>query len=203
MKKLETIVVAVAIGLVISVGAMAKGMSKEAYKAAEDRIEAEYKSDKANCDSLSGNAEDVCIAQAKGKEKIAKAELEATYEPTAKHRYQALIAKADADYAVANEKCDDKSGNDKDVCVKEAKAIQTSVKADAEEQLKTAQAKKDASEQSGTAASEAREESAEARQEATTDKLEANYAVAKEKCDALAGDAKASCLADAKAKYDQ
>jgi hypothetical protein len=34
------------------------------------------------------------------------------------------MAKVDADYAVAKEKCDDFSGNAKDVCVKEAKAAQ-------------------------------------------------------------------------------
>jgi len=50
---------------------------------------------------LSGNTKDICIAEAKGKEKVAKAELEARNEPTAKNRYDALIAKAEADYAVA------------------------------------------------------------------------------------------------------
>jgi hypothetical protein len=203
MKKLEIIPIAVVIGLVFSVGAMAQGLSKEGYKAAEDRIAAEYKSDKGNCDSLSGNAKDVCVVQAKGKENIAKANLEATYEPTAKHHYQALTAKAEADYAVAKEKCDAKSGNEKDVCVKEAKAVETSAKADAEKQMKTTQANQTASEKSGAAANNAREERAAARQEATTDKLDANYAVAKEKCDALEGDAKARCRADAKAKYGQ
>ena len=192
---------AATIGLVFNAAVMAQTMSKDAYKAAEDRIAAEYTSDKANCDSLSGNTKDICIAEAKGKEKVAKAELEARNEPTAKNRYNALIAKAEADYAVANEKCDEKTGNDKDICVKEAKAVETRVKADAEAQLKTSAANKAASEKSGEAGMKAKEEGTEARQEAATEKRDANYAVAKEKCDSLAGDAKDRCVDEAKAKY--
>ena len=37
----------------------------------------------------------------------------------------------EADYKVAMEKCDDKAGNLKDVCIKEAKAAMKSAKADA------------------------------------------------------------------------
>ena len=201
MNKLNMTAIAAAIGLVFSAGVMAQSMSKEAYKAAEDRIAAEYATDKANCDSLSGNTKDICIAEAKGKEKVANAELIARNEPTAKNRYNALIAKAEADYAVANEKCDEKTGNEKDICVKEAKAVETRVKADAEAQMKTSAATKAASEKSGEAGMKAKEEGTEARQEAATEKRDANYAVAKEKCDSLAGGAKDRCVDEAKAKY--
>jgi len=201
MNKLNITAIAAAIGLVFSAGVMAQNMSKEAYKAAEDRIAAEYTTDKAKCDPLSGNTKDICIAEAKGKEKVAKAELEARYEPTAKNHYKALVAKAEADYAVANEKCDDKLGNDKDICVKEAKAVKTRIEADAEAQLKTSEANKAASEKSTEAGVKARETGAEARQDAATDKRDADYAVAKEKCDSLASGAKERCVDEAKAKY--
>ncbi|CDH46177.1 MAG: hypothetical protein IPL59_25710 [Candidatus Competibacteraceae bacterium] len=201
MNKLNMTAIAAAIGLVFSAGAMAQNMSKDAYKAADDLIAAEYTTDKAKCDPLSGNPKDICIAEAKGKEKVAKAELEARYEPTAKNHYKALVAKAEADYAVANQKCDDKSGNDKDVCVKEAKAVKTRIEADAEAQMKTSDANRAASEKSAEAGMKARVEGAEARQEATTEKVDANYAVAKEKCDSLASDAKTRCMDEAKAKY--
>jgi len=108
-----------------------KTMSRDAYKADKDKIEAQYKADKDRCGSLSGNAKDVCQAEAKGKEKVAKAELEANYKNTDKARIDARTAKADADYDVAKEKCDDLSGNQKDVCVKEAKAAHTKAKSDA------------------------------------------------------------------------
>lgn len=201
MNKFNITAIAAAISLVFSAGVTAQSMSKDAYKAAEDLIAAEYTTGKAKCDSLSGNPSDICIAEAKGKQNVAKAELEARYEPTAKNHYKALIAKAEADYAVANQKCDDKASNDKDVCVKEAKAVKTRIEADAEAQMKTSDANKAASEKSAEAGMKARVESADARQEATTEKVDANYAVAKEKCDSLASDAKTRCVDEAKAKY--
>ena len=201
MNKFNMTAIAIAIGVVFSTGVMAQSMSKDAYKTAEDRIATEYTTDKAKCDSLSGNTKDICIAEAKSKENVAKAELEARYEPTAKNHYKAVIAKAEADYAVANEKCDDKLGNDKDICVKEAKAVETRVKADAEAQMKTSEANKAASEKSTEASKKAKEEGAEARQDAATDKRDADYAVAKEKCDSLASGAKDTCLNEAKAKF--
>jgi hypothetical protein len=201
MNKINMTAIVVAIGLVFSTGAMAQSLSKDAYKAAEDRIAAEYTTDKANCEALSGNTKDICIAEAKGKEKIARAELEARNEPTASNRYKALVAKAEADYAIANEKCDDRTGNDKDICVKEAKAAETRVKADAEARLKTSEANKSASDTSTAAGMKARATGAEARQEAATDTRDADYAVAKEKCDALTSSAKDRCVDEAKAKY--
>ena len=80
---------------------------------------------------MSGNAKDVCMEEAKGKEKVAKAEADAAYKNTPKARESARVAHADADYNVAKEKCDDLAGNQKDVCVKEAKAAHMKAKADA------------------------------------------------------------------------
>jgi hypothetical protein len=165
-------------------------MSRDAYKAEKDKIEAQYKADKDACKPQTGNANVVCEKQAKGKEKIAKAELEAHYKNTDKARYDARVAHADADYDVAKEKCDDMKGNDKDVCVKEAKAMHTKAKADAKvARVSTDQTVKTAS------------KTADVRRDAAEDKREADYKVAKEKCDALSGNAKDKCVADAKARY--
>jgi hypothetical protein len=183
-----------AAGIAFAGGAVAAndhaGMSRDAYKADKDKIEAQYKSEKDACKSQSGNAKDVCEAQAKGKEKVAKADLEARYKNTDKARYDAKVARADADYDVAKEKCDDLKGNDKDVCVKEAKATYTKSKADAkvarvaqEDTVKTSN------------------KTADAKRDAAEDKRDADYKVAKEKCDALSGAAKDKCQADAKARY--
>jgi len=152
MNKLNITAIAAAIALAFSAGALAaQGMSKDHYKAGKDKIAAEYKSARAGCDSLSANAKDVCIAEANGKQKVAKAELEASNKPSDKTRYAVSIAKAEADYSVAKEKCDDKAGNDKTVCVKDAKAAETRAKADAKAQMKTADASKPAKEKSGPA----------------------------------------------------
>src|SRR5262245_36018149 len=118
-------------GIAFAAGAGAAPITKEAYGAEKDRIEAAYKADKDACSKMSGNAKDVCVEEAKAKEKVAKADNEAAYKDTEPARYDARIARAEAAYAVAKEKCDDLSGNQKDVCVKEAKAAETKAKADA------------------------------------------------------------------------
>ncbi len=167
-----------------------KMMSRDAYKAEKDKIEALYKSEKDKCSGMSGNAKDICQAEAKGHEKVAKADLEAGYKNTDRARYEAREARADADYDVAKEKCDDLAGNPKDVCVKEAKAAQTKAKADA----KVARV-------SSTQAMKTSSKTADARRDATEDKMAADYKVAKEKCDAMSGDAKDKCVSDAKVRY--
>lgn len=212
MKKLNINVIAIALGLAFSAGSMAEGISKTDYQAGKDKIAAEYKSTKAACDSLSGNKNDICVADAKGKEKVAIAELEASYKPSRETRYEARVAKAEADYAVANERCDDLAGNTKDVCVKEAKAAEVTAKADAKAQMKTGDANATANEKTSAANAAANEksanarikasgQSADARKDATADKREAEYKVAKEKCDALAGGAKDECLGQAKVQF--
>jgi hypothetical protein len=118
-------------GLALTGIVSAEPISKDAYKAENDRIDAQYKADKDACSAKSGNAKDVCIQRAKAKEKVAKADNLAAYKDTEKARYDARIAKAEADYAVASEKCDDLAGDQKTACVKEAKAAEARAKADA------------------------------------------------------------------------
>ncbi len=141
------------------------------------------------------------MVDAKGKKNVAEAELEANYKPSKETRYEVLIAQAKADYAVADERCDDKSGNVKDVCVKEAKAAFVAAKSNAKAQLTTSQANATADEKSNDAQIKAKEAGSEARQDAASNKRDADYAVAKEKCDALAGNAKDMCSSEAKMKY--
>lgn len=203
MRKFASTAIAVAIGIALSNSALAQALSKNDYKAGMDRIAAEYKTDKSNCSSFSGNANDVCMAEASGKEHIAKADLEARDKDTNDARYRALIVKAEADYAVAKEKCDDKAGNLKDVCVKEAKAAETTAKADAKSQMKVSDAKNKADRETNGARSEENHTSVDARRDADMAKRDANYAVAKEKCESLAGDAKDGCMNDAKTLHDK
>lgn len=203
MNKLNLDLAGLIAAIFLSTGAMAENLSKVDYIAAKDKISAEYKVAKANCSSLSGNASDICTAEAKGRESIARADLEASYKPSSKTRYEASVAKAEADYGVAKQRCDDKAGNVKDVCVKEAKAAKTTAKADAKAQMKTADANRKASDKSADARSDASSTKAEARKDAAADKNDAQYAVAKEKCDTYSGAAKDSCLDQAKVSYSK
>ena len=105
-----------------------------------------------------------------------------TAERARKNEYKATVARADADYKAAKDACKaTKQGNDRDVCMKEAKAQYTKVTADAKARLKSKDAMADAHE----------------------DTMVAQYKVAKEKCDAMSGDAKDACVKDAKVKYHQ
>lgn len=122
---------ALGIALGFSLATQAGAMTREEHKAAEDRIEAAYKADKQRCDGLAGNAKDVCQSEAKGKEKVAKAELDAQYKPSAKARAKVAEAKADAAYDVAKQKCDELAGNTKDVCMKDAKAAHVAAMSEA------------------------------------------------------------------------
>ncbi len=136
----------VAVGLAIPTLAFGAAMTSNDYSAAKSRAEADYKAASARCDSMSGNPKDVCIAEAKAAEKKAKAEAEAQYKNTDKARADAIIAAAEADYDVAKARCDAKTGNDKDVCIKEAKAAEVKAKADAKANQKVAAARQDARE---------------------------------------------------------
>lgn len=151
--------------------------SRTDYSAHKERIEAMYKADKAACDKLSGNAKDICVEEAKGKQKIALAELDHTR--SGKDANKVAEARAEANYAVAKERCDDMAGNAKDVCMKDAKAVETQARTSAK----------------------ANHEAAEARTEARHEQRDANYDAARERCDSLAGDAKDSCVNAAKSQF--
>jgi hypothetical protein len=153
--------------------------TRASYNATVDKATATYKIARDKCDSLSGNGKDVCVEEAKAVEKRAKADAKAQYKHTTKAQTNALIAAADADYAVAKAKCGAKTSNDMSVCVEEAKAAQTKAVAEAKANKKVS----------------------DARVEARADTRAADYKVAAQKCDALSGADKDSCVSAAKAKF--
>lgn len=199
-------------------GGSALALTKAEYDAQKDRIEADFKTSRERCGSMQANAKDVCEAQAKGDQKIARAQLEAQYKPSARNDQKLKEAQADARYDVAKEQCDDMDGNRKDVCMKEAKAAQTAAKADAKVTRASSAPRPAAagaagmagtgmtdnsSTQAGTAANSRQAATADARKEAVEDKNKAQYEVAKERCDAMSGNAKDSCISAAKSRYNQ
>ncbi len=177
-------------GMAIGGNALAQPASKEARDHALQAAADHYKADKSACGALSGNARDICMEEAKGREKVGKAEANALYLNTPKAREEARVAKADAVYGVAKEKCDDLAGNVKDVCVKEAKAALAKAKADAKVDRVASDGRTDTAQRI-----------ADAQRAATEDKRDADYKVAIEKCDALAGNPKDACVRDAKLRF--
>ena len=108
----------------------ASAMTTDEYKIAKEKIEADYKVANTQCDTLKDNAKDVCAKEAKGKEDVAKAELEQQYKPSASNARKVEEEKVKANYEVAKEKCDDQKGDAKSACEKQAKADEAKGKAD-------------------------------------------------------------------------
>ena len=201
MTKLNITAIAAAISLAFSAGVIAENLSKDQYKSGKDGIAAEYKTAKAECGSLSGNAKDICMAEAGARKRSPKRSWTPETSPRRTPATRWVSPWQTPNYAVAKERCDDNAGNVKDVCVKEAKAAAVAAKADAKTQMKVADANKEAAKTSAKATDKANEKSADARKDAAAAKRDADYVVAKEKCDAFAGDAKSSCLSEAKARF--
>jgi hypothetical protein len=95
---------------------------RDAKNAEEDRIETFAKAEKAKCNSLQGNSEDVCEAQAKANEKIAKAELDAKYDPSQRNKREVTALRAEGEFEVAKQRCQDLGAGDQVTCAKSAKA---------------------------------------------------------------------------------
>jgi hypothetical protein len=171
---------ALSAGLVCA-AAGAATISAASYSAARDDIKAAYKTERDACSKLSGNANDICIENAKGKENVAMAHLQYQRTGSAKDMNKLTEVKYDSRYGLAKELCDDLAGNAKDVCVAKAKADHDKAKADAKMKKSVA----------------------EARDDAADAKDKADYKVASERCDAMSGNAKDACMASARARYGQ
>lgn len=181
MKKpiLFSALLGVAICLSGSAAAAPTAEAKAAYSHAKDRADADYKAAKARCDAITGNPKDVCKAEANAARVRAREEASALYQNTLKSFTQSRLKIADALYARDKAKCKALTGNDKDVCIKQAKSTLVASQADATADKKAI----------------------EARTDARDDKRTAEYKVAIEKCDAFAGAAKDGCVTSAKAQY--
>ena len=83
------IALTVATAMATAMPGYAATMTKESYKSTTKQIDATFKADKEQCKSLKANAKDVCMAEAKAKQKIAKADAEADYKNTDKARADA------------------------------------------------------------------------------------------------------------------
>jgi len=205
-----------------SSGALA--LSKAEHKIETDRIQAEYKAAREQCGSFSGQAKNVCIEEAKAVDTKARAKAEADYRQTPKATKVMRDAYADADYRLARVKCNALSGNLKDVCIRQASAVQVKAKADARVAEVAAQAnaqaaqasakaeamaaekisKADAQAAEATARADANADTriADARADAAQEKRAANYKLARQRCESLAGEAKDRCQADAKRIFE-
>ena len=201
MKTFTVNMIAFVVGLTLNTAALTQTISDNNYLIAKQQIELDVRVAKSSCTSFYGNAKDICVAQAKGREMVAEAELDASYKPTPTTHYLARAAKADADFAVANERCDDRLRNNRNVCRQEAKAAEISAKADAKAQMRSTDATDLAVKKSAIAHHEASIKSYEARLDAASEKLAAQYEVVKAKSGTYSGFSRENCLNHAKSIF--
>ena len=149
------------------------------YKQAQETAASNYKVARARCDAIAGNPKDVCVAEAKAARVRTEEEAGAYYKNTLKAYTKSRVKIAEATYDLDKAKCGALAGNQKDVCISQAKATLISVQADAKADSKTI----------------------EARADARSDKQTAAYKVALEKCDACAGAVKDNCVSAAKIQF--
>jgi len=187
--------------LALALGASACGDRNSASSAASDRIASERKSAEALCDNLAGNAKAVCLEEAKGRARIAQAELTERTAPSDENRLAVRKAHADAALAVALVRCDAWSGNPRDVCRKEADQQYAAATADAQLVQEMKDVRSTAREASAEVAETAREATDEARLDAMKTKRDAEYAVEMQKCDGYAGDMRSTCIERVKAEF--
>lgn len=99
--------------------------SVDDFNAGKARADAALMADKAACDKLTGNPRDVCREQARGKDRVARAELELAHTGTRKARDNVTSIKLGTAYDLARTQCNDKPGSAKTLCTRQAQAART------------------------------------------------------------------------------
>ncbi|SFC30172.1 BON domain-containing protein [Massilia yuzhufengensis] len=128
MNKLLATLLATAAGATIAAAPAFAQNDTAGYQKAMDKIAADHKVAKQKCDALKD--EDVCEEQADVMR--ARAELAAVkkHNNTADNRNAAQRKLAEAEYELAEEKCDTMKGNAKDSCMTTAKSARTAALGD-------------------------------------------------------------------------
>ena len=155
--------------------------SKAQYAQAKASAQAAYKAARAQCDSLAGTPKDICVAQATAQRVRAEEDATAQYKNTLEAYTRARTRIATANYNLDRARCGAVAGNERDVCLGQAKATRIAAEADARADRKAI----------------------EAREDARDEKRTAQYKVALEKCDAFAGAVKDDCVSAAKSAYGE
>ena len=174
------LLIGVAMGWTVPALAQQSGQdAKTAYQHAMDNAEAGYDAAKARCDSMAGVPNEICVADARAARIRVEEEATAAHKNTLAAYTQARMRIATAFHERDKTRCGALVGNEREVCLAQAKAILVALQADARADRK----------------------SIEARLDANDAKIEAEYRVALQKCDAFAGAVKDGCVSTARTAY--
>lgn len=188
MKTLIATLIATAAGTAFAAPTVALNNDPATYRNMNQKAAAEYKVATAKCDAMSGNDKDVCMAEAKVTRVRAENAALAQYSTTPRSREKARSNLADAEYALAKQKCDAKQGADKDSCMDNAKSVHTAAIADAK-----ADRKETAAVGNSTAGA-----TATGGLVTTTDTRDVAKSAAVDKCAQAGNDGKTGCLVETK-----
>ena len=186
----RTWLVLAAVGFAANTG---MAMDRAGFNVAQVQINADYKAQNKHCKTLTSHDRDVCMKEMGERKKIALADLKARFAPSDKAAYQAGVVRADAAFAVSQEKCNERPNHSRKVCKKDAKALHVRALEDARIALIEARmADTPAARDTAVAA---------ARKTAVVERRAMDYDAASERCKAVADDAQAQCLEDARRVY--
>lgn len=175
-----------------SAAAVPPPLGEAAYQAARERIETQQKADRQACRGLRGNARDVCRVEARGRAQAARAELQAQYQPGPHTEQAAKDARADAEYDVARERCDD-AGNR--AARKQCRQAAAAAREAAVRQAKVEKVHR-------INALEADAQDPELPEGTPEEVARQRYAAAKARC-VMSGTERDSCLAEARRRFNQ
>lgn len=150
-----------------------------AYEQALEAAERTFEFTRARCDVIAGIAHEICITDARAARVRAEEEAGAAHKNTLAAYTQARMRIASAYYDRDRTRCGALAGNDREVCLQQAKATLVATRADARADRKAI----------------------EARLDARDEKIAAEYRVALQKCDAYAGAIKDQCVSTARMAY--
>jgi hypothetical protein len=115
-------------------------MSLADYLAKKKQISAEHRSAQVACDVNPSTSREICLAEAIGRDEVAKADLEVAYRSTPRTRYEANEARANARFWVAREQCGDAARPVQDACLRDAKTARLAAQTSATVLMKSAEA---------------------------------------------------------------
>ena len=125
MKTLIATLIATAAGASIA-AAPATAQNRDAYRSAMDKIAADYRVAKEKCDKMTkGDTEEICEEEAKLMRARAEADAISKYDNTGNNLRNARMKVIEAEYEVADEKCESMEGDAEDKCESDAKAKRT------------------------------------------------------------------------------
>jgi len=153
--------------------------AKELYQRTMDGAEAAFDTARMRCDSVAGIPHEICVAEARANRVRIEEEAQAAYRNTLSAYTGARMRIASAYYDRDKARCGALTGNDREVCLQQAKAYLVAARADARADRKTV----------------------EARLDARDEKIDAEYRVALQRCDAFAGAVKDQCVGTARTSY--